>query len=1045
MKKFFTILLGLFYIIVGYSQTEFLVTESGSFYQTASGNFYIPSEEEYDESNWYFADDGDDSKHGHSQDSAKKTIAELNSLTLSPADSVFFKCSDTWREVLTIPNSGASGNEIVFTNYGTGDSPKILGSEKALDFTAHPSIGSIWGSSTDLDDPYSGENAEIWFMKDGDVAWGDLRKTYTTNFSNLVNEYDWTWNNDSIYVYAATDPDTRYDSIEVPQVNDIIALNSKDYLVFDGIDLFFSKRSGMLNTSYDGLRTGFTLRNSEIAYLSTPDGAGYGVHHCYSYTLIEYNTIHDCGRRGISYYNYSTNNVTNFLAQYNTFYNGFHTTGTDISTGAVAGATGDMDSVIIRNCLFYEPENGTDWDAAHISLIAETSSTGVMSDVYAYNNIFKFTSGTGFYVLDEIVNLSIYNNTFYGFDKTSIENSYHVRYTLNGGTSTTLKNNIFYNDADYDVNTGAVSVFISLTLGMDYSDVDADYNLYWTTDSRENITTKYTGGPSYTVATFSTLQGTEGWETNSPIPADPLFKDGPDSVKVFSNSGAVGAGIAIPEYTTDYDGVTVSSPPNIGAYENTEPYDATNYYFANAPEGDDANDGHSTYYPKETISAVNGLSLTPGDTVFFKKGDIFRGQIDNPEDGSGTTPVVFTSYGTGNKPVITTALNESSTGDWFEYSTNLWSNEDANFTGANYNVGNLIFNDDSVGYNRKTEAAVDDTIGEFWYDTAGDSLIVYCTSNPATYYGDIEVAINSEIFKGDASDNITIDGLAFKWTGRHGAVWNTSTADTLEIRNCDFMFIGGSENYDGAGFQLGNGIELYSGNYMDIVVEGNKFYQIFDAAFTPQYPDAGEDLNRIYIHGNLFLEVRYASELAWGTNGTIDTYHFNNNTCYRTSNYVFKRDNRWSTATEQMAFVTFYNEQNAANTDVDIYNNIFYYEDLTGIASAGVRLNFFPWPAHIDVDYNQYYSPNAFSSDHCLGNYSGTEYYTLGTWQSGASQDPNSYNSNPTFKAAPTNFRVHSDSDANGGGVAVTEYTEDYESVAVGSPPNIGAIETTED
>ena len=475
-------------------------------------------------------------------------------------------------------------------------------------------------------------------------------------------------------------------------------------------------------------------------------------------------------------------------------------------------------------------------------------------------------------------------------------------------------------------------------------------------------------------------------------------------------------------------------------------YDESNRYI-NSTTGDDGNSGTHPDSAWETISKVNSYVWTPGDSCRFAGNMIYRGQISNPEDGSSGNHVVFTidPYGSEVKPIITTAIDESSTGDWANQGGNLWLNEDANFTGVNYNVGNLISNGVSIGYNRADEADVDDTIGEFFYDTGDDDLLVYCTDNPATYWGSVDVAINSSIVAGGSSDYITYDGLAFNWVGRHGISYNSAT-NNITIKNCDFNIIGGSENYDGAGFQLGNGIEFYVNDYTDITVERCLFNEIFDASITQQYAAAGLDLNNIYMHGNVFVNVRYALELAWGTDGEIHDLHFNNNTCWRYDDYVFKPDNRWSHTNWQAGFVTFYDQHNAANTDVDIYNNIFYYENIPGIYSSGFRYNFAELLSHVDVDYNLYYSPDAFENDHCLGNASGVEKYTLGTWQAvTTTPDVNGYNSNPDFYNPTTSFRPSVVSDAVDGGVAVTEYTTDYEGVPVGTPPNIGAIETTED
>ena len=54
-------------------------------------------------------------------------------------------------------------------------------------------------------------------------------------------------------------------------------------------------------------------------------------------------------------------------------------------------------------------------------------------------------------------------------------------------------------------------------------------------------------------------------------------------------------------------------------------------------------------------------------------------------------------------------------------------------------------------------------------------------------------------------------------------------------------------------------------------------------------------------------------------------------------------------------------------------------------------------------------------------------------------------NTDPTFTVNFTNLHLQTGSPAIDGGVAVAGYTEDREGVAVGSPPNIGQSETTED
>ena len=68
---------------------------------------------------------GSDSNSGTSPSTPWLTINKVNTSTFNPGDSILFNCGCTWREQLTVPSSGSSGNPITFGAYGTGTSPVI--------------------------------------------------------------------------------------------------------------------------------------------------------------------------------------------------------------------------------------------------------------------------------------------------------------------------------------------------------------------------------------------------------------------------------------------------------------------------------------------------------------------------------------------------------------------------------------------------------------------------------------------------------------------------------------------------------------------------------------------------------------------------------------------------------------------------------------------------------------------------------------------------------------------------------------------------------
>ncbi|MCP3891050.1 MAG: T9SS type A sorting domain-containing protein [Desulfobulbaceae bacterium] len=76
-------------------------------------------------------------------------------------------------------------------------------------------------------------------------------------------------------------------------------------------------------------------------------------------------------------------------------------------------------------------------------------------------------------------------------------------------------------------------------------------------------------------------------------------------------------------------------------------------FYINASTGNDDNNGLSSTSPWKSISKVNSLKLIPGDSLFFKTGDTFTGRLQvNNEGGTAGNPILISSYGAGNKPII---------------------------------------------------------------------------------------------------------------------------------------------------------------------------------------------------------------------------------------------------------------------------------------------------------------------------------------------------------------------------------------------------------
>lgn len=78
----------------------------------------------------------------------------------------------------------------------------------------------------------------------------------------------------------------------------------------------------------------------------------------------------------------------------------------------------------------------------------------------------------------------------------------------------------------------------------------------------------------------------------------------------------------------------------------------TTYYFSN--DGDDNNIGTISTSPYKSLNKANSLNLLPGDSVLFRCGDTFTGNLSySGLKGVEDNPITFASYGEGAKPIIT--------------------------------------------------------------------------------------------------------------------------------------------------------------------------------------------------------------------------------------------------------------------------------------------------------------------------------------------------------------------------------------------------------
>ncbi len=68
--------------------------------------------------------------------------------------------------------------------------------------------------------------------------------------------------------------------------------------------------------------------------------------------------------------------------------------------------------------------------------------------------------------------------------------------------------------------------------------------------------------------------------------------------------------------------------------------------------GNDANTGSSPGAAIQSIGALNKTAISPGSTVYFRRGGVWKETLRAPSSGSENAPITFTAYGDGPPPLF---------------------------------------------------------------------------------------------------------------------------------------------------------------------------------------------------------------------------------------------------------------------------------------------------------------------------------------------------------------------------------------------------------
>ncbi len=417
-------------------------------------------------------------------------------------------------------------------------------------------------------------------------------------------------------------------------------------------------------------------------------------------------------------------------------------------------------------------------------------------------------------------------------------------------------------------------------------------------------------------------------------------------------------------------------------------------YYVSARSGNDANDGLSARSAWQTLARVNAASLRPGDSVLFRRGDLWRGQLA-PVSGDATGPVTYGAYGKGTKPRLLGSVPRNSQTQWQELGGNVWQTGD-----IPADVGNIVLDGGAATGVKVWSRADVDRPCRFWYDRDHAAVTMYCEENPAKRYSSIECALTRHIIDEDRKSYVTYRSLDLRYGGAHG-IGGGGTSHIV-VRDCDFSYIGGGHQFTteaGEPVRYGNGVEFWDSAH-DNLVEGCRLWEIYDAALTNQGSGTNTQANICY-RNNVIWNCEYSFEYWNRPEASITRdIHFENNTCVN-AGHGWGHSQRPDPSGRHLMF---YNNS-AKTSSFYVRNNIFYQIQKDAECCLDLHND---WSAGLTMDHNCWYQPSGRMIRWVSDAYTMTE---LPTFLAKTGKDAGSVGKDPHFaNVARRDFSLAPDS-----------------------------------
>ena len=206
---------------------------------------------------------------------------------------------------------------------------------------------------------------------------------------------------------------------------------------------------------------------------------------------------------------------------------------------------------------------------------------------------------------------------------------------------------------------------------------------------------------------------------------------------------------------------------------------ATTYYVS-ASAGSDSNAGTSSGVAWQTVAKVNAQAFLPGDSILFRRGDVWNESLTPGSSGAAGNPIAFDSYGTGAPPNLTGYYAVPSSA-WVLVTGNAWKAAvPATFASVNFCLFGSV-------WGQKVAASTSNLTAQWNFYLANGFIYVFSVGTPANYYSGpiVPMALsNTPVININGKSWLTFQHLLVNWFDQYG-VYVQGASDHLVFANME--------------------------------------------------------------------------------------------------------------------------------------------------------------------------------------------------------------------------------------------------------------------